>query len=109
MTFIDKSQINSVSGGEPELLLPILEDFASSAETLISEAIGFTNSGQLAAVADRLHQLKGSSGTLGLTAFYQACKIAEAATLSGANPDLSSVNSLMMASVEEATAYMRPE
>lgn len=107
MSLIDTAQINSMSGGDPEILLPILEDFASSAETLLSEAAALVKSGQLTAGADRLHQLKGSSGTLGLTAFYEACKVAEAASLSGTIPDLTATRSLLVDSVAEASAYMR--
>lgn len=109
MTLIDKDQIKSISGGEPDILLPILEDFIISAETLISEALELTKTGQLAATTDLFHQLKGSSGTLGLSSFFEACKVAETASRAGTTPDLASLKSLLAASTEEATAFMSSE
>ena len=109
MSLIDKQQIDAMSGGEAELLLPILEDFVSSAESLISEATKDIEADQSKKAASVLHQLKGSGGTLGLSAFYEACIVAEKDCILGGDPDLAGLRELLSASVAEATAHLSPK
>ncbi|MFT6178348.1 MAG: HPt (histidine-containing phosphotransfer) domain-containing protein [Akkermansiaceae bacterium] len=109
MSLIDKDQINSISGGEPGILLPILEDFAASSEMLIAEAIAFTKSSNFTQAASLLHQLKGSSGTLGLSVFCEACGTAEDVCHSGEAVDLIPLKAMMSDSVAEASTFMRPD
>ncbi|YCM42709.1 Hpt domain-containing protein [Verrucomicrobiaceae bacterium 227] len=106
MSLIDKNQLDSISGGEPGLLLPILEDFVSTASELIAEIVNLDPSGQAEIAAARLHQLKGSSGTLGLSKFYEACSIAEDSCRSGMIPDLTGLQQLMSDSTAEAHAFL---
>ena len=106
MSLIDKDQINSMSGGEPELLLPILEDFVSSASDLINKALAHTASDQPELAAACLHQLKGSSGTLGLSKLYETCSTAENSCRSGMAPDLTGLQKLMADSAAEAHSFL---
>lgn len=106
MNLVDTEQLNSMSGGEPWLLLPILEDFISSASELIDEAIAHSAAGKPELAASRLHQLRGSSGTLGLSKFYEACSTAENSCRSGITPDLTGLQKLMADSAAEARAFL---
>lgn len=68
---IDQKQLRALSGGVPEVIIEILEDFhAEAIETLAQLEEGCLES-RFKEAAGLLHSLAGSSGTLGLLRFCE--------------------------------------
>ena len=99
---IDRTQLEAIAAGEPELVLDILEEFARDAAELISKA------SRMDAPAARkvYHQLLGASGTLGLQGVSQLAREFEISCLDGVNPLNSALNDLLEESINDARALL---
>ena len=70
---IEESQLSALAGDDLSILVPIVEDFKENASELISQmrvALGASSYKELRGF---LHQLKGSSGSLGMKSLYEIC------------------------------------
>lgn len=72
---IDPQQLTAIASGAPELVLEILEDFRSDALEKLSRLSSSLTEQDFTTAEGLLHQLCGTSGTLGLTELYQTLKI----------------------------------
>ena len=70
---IDKSQLLALAGDNPEMLVPIIEQFRENSIQLIESMKASLVSADHARIAEYAHQLKGSSGTLGMVSLYNSC------------------------------------
>ena len=106
---IDGQQLTAISAGAPELILEILADFHAEAKTKLSELSQSLTQKDLKNAAQLLHQLSGSSGTLGLSDFHQSTKESESQCLSDQHPgEISdSLSLLLESSVSKAQEFLR--
>lgn len=106
---IDPQQVSAIAAGAPELILDILNDFHTEAKTKLCELSKALAQKDLKSSADLLHQLSGSSGTLGLSDFHQSTKESESQCLSGQHPgEISdSLSLLLEGSVKQACEFLK--
>ncbi|WP_018968783.1 Hpt domain-containing protein [Rubritalea marina] len=69
---LDHSQFDSLVCGDAETFTLIVDDYELNATTLI-KAVADATADSGTQVKDALHQLKGSSGMLGMSALYERC------------------------------------
>lgn len=111
MRTLDLPQIDAISCGDPECLLPILDVLAESAPQQITEVQQAVDQGELDRAAQVLHSLKGTSGTFGLEAVHQLCKNLEKSCRKGETPkviELQKFPQLFERSIKSARNYLSP-
>jgi len=79
---LDIGMLRELVGDDVESFLPIIEDFQENGAQLISKISVSAREADLATVRAAAHQLKGSSGMLGMTQLYESCKEIESLELS---------------------------
>ncbi len=72
-----------MAAGTPDLLLPILDDFHEKSRTSLTTLEEALAAGNIEQARSLFHQLKGSSGTLGLLSLHKLCAHFESATRAG--------------------------
>jgi len=72
--FIDTHQFSSLVGDSPSSFQPIIADFSNNTKELIQSMHLAIEQQDSEALYRPLHQLKGSSGMLGMTTLFNACK-----------------------------------
>lgn len=106
---IDTQQLQSMAGDTPEVILEILGDFQEEALLSLNEIPSLFSEERFKEASGILHQLAGSSGSLGLSSFYKKVRILE----DDCKKEGSSVESLREArellkrSVEEARCFLK--
>lgn len=83
MDYLDREQLGAMAADTPELLLPILDDFHEKSRASLSTLEEVLASGNIEQARSLFHQLKGSSGTLGLRSLHKLCAHFESATKAG--------------------------
>ncbi len=78
---INREQLLELVGDDVETFLPIVDDFADNGKTLIATMQASIEAEQLTELKSAAHQLKGSSGMLGMEKLYQMCKLVEEAEI----------------------------
>ncbi|MGJ8673780.1 Hpt domain-containing protein [Rubritalea sp.] len=81
-SLLDISHFRDLVGGDAASFSCILDDFQTVGNGLIESITQEAESNQQTA-KDALHQLKGSSGMLGMSALYSLCKELEKCNTSG--------------------------
>jgi len=79
---LDKSQLLDLAGNDIATFLPIIDDFESNGTELLEKIEAAISADSLEDVRSAAHQLKGSSGMLGMTRLFQQCKEIENKELS---------------------------
>lgn len=107
VTLLDHAQLDAMAAGQPTLLLPIVNDFASHGrdQLVILEAALADN--RIEESRGILHQLKGSAGTMGMAQFADICRQCEEHLASNQSPSLlPELAPLLQASIEHAIAHL---
>ena len=99
-----------MASGRPELLLPIINDFqAHGRDQLVNLHTALTED-RFQDGKEILHQLKGSSGTMGMVQFADLCRECEEQVASGQVPSrFAELEPLLLESVASASAHLRGE
>jgi len=79
-----------LAGDEVDTFLPIVEDFQENGTQLLQQITTCVAASDLAGIRAAAHQLKGSSGMLGMTLLYEQCQEIEHRELSAISPDFTS-------------------
>ncbi len=105
---IDPTQLSSIAAGAPDLILQILADFHQESQERLKNLSGTLSNKNLQASGDLLHQLSGSSGTLGLSHFHQQSKAFEAQCLECKHPGniVEGLSTLLDESVDRARQFL---
>lgn len=91
----------------PELLIPIVTDFAAFGEGSLTSLYAALREGRFAEAKDVLHQLKGAAGTIGLLRFRELCIECEHQVVAQTIPPrLAELGPLLTESVEAACNYL---
>ncbi len=112
VALLDTGQLSAMAAGSPELLLPILDDFESSARESLGAIRSALAGNPEPDSRSLLHQLKGSSGSLGLIEFHELCARSEAAARQGAPLDPAlpdQLEDLLESSARAARHYLQGE
>ncbi len=75
--YLDGERLLSLAGDDRDFFTILVSDFRTDSLGLIDEMEGFDGEGGCDGVLQRLHQLKGSAGSLGMASLYEACKAME--------------------------------
>lgn len=70
---IDKSQLLALAGSDKDVFLSIVEDFREDGIKLVRSIERALSDGDGGGAKESIHQLKGSSGSLGMKSLYEAC------------------------------------
>jgi len=70
---IDTNQLLALAPDTPEVLVPIVEQFHENSIELINSMKEALDNSEYDRIAGYVHQLKGSSGTLGMVSLYESC------------------------------------
>lgn len=96
-----------MSAGAPEFLCPIIADFQCSGRQALAKLDTALAEGRFGDAKGILHQLKGSSGTIGLLELRELCAVCEAEVVSQTVPARrSELPALLDQSVAAALAYL---
>ncbi len=110
MHLLDTAQLDAISSGVPELLLPIVIDFEGSARENLTSIHGALTEGRFADAKGIFHQLKGASGTMGMVQFQDLCRECEEQVAAQMIPPrFAELDPLLLQSVHGACAYLRGE
>lgn len=110
MALLDTAQIDAMASGMPELLLPIVTDFETSGRDSLNALTEALREGRYPDAKGILHQLKGSSGTMGMIQFQELCRECESQVAAqSVPPRYSELGPLLLQSVQGASAYLRGE
>ncbi len=106
-TLIEEQTLRTLAGSDPETLLPIIEEFATNSQRLLSNIEHAINNKELGAARKDIHQLKGSSGMLGMIELFRFFKAFEDLTIEDIpNNHLAEARDLTERSVQEAIAFL---
>ncbi len=75
---VDRTQLLALAGNDPSILRPIVEQFHENSLSMVEEMKDYLTRADFEQIASGIHQLKGSSGTLGMVSLYQSCVDLEA-------------------------------
>ena len=105
---IDPKQLSAIAAGAPDLILEILTDFHQESKDRLATLSESLSSGDLSSSAALLHQLSGSSGTIGLEDFHQKSKRFETQCLAGDHPGsiTEALSELLDDSVDKARQFL---
>ncbi len=78
---LDEESLKGLVGDDIEGFIPIVNEFDQNGQELISQISKALQIQDLRGVRASAHQLKGSSGMLGMKALYELCKQAETSKL----------------------------
>ena len=107
MPLLDTEQLDAMSAGMPELLLPIVTDFATSGRESLTALHAALAGDRFPDAKDQLHQVKGAAGTIGLIQFRDLCMECEQHVLAQTVPPrLAELGPLLEESVQAACAYL---
>ncbi|MGJ8676374.1 MAG: Hpt domain-containing protein [Akkermansiaceae bacterium] len=70
---INTSQLLALAGDDKVFLISIVEDFSINGNELVAKVEQSINEGDFVGVKGSVHQLKGSSGSLGMESLYEYC------------------------------------
>ncbi len=71
---IDKSHLFDLVGEDADVVKPIVVDFGVTSIKLVAEMLDASKGKSFGEIKKKnLHQIKGSSGTLGMTSLYEMC------------------------------------
>jgi len=83
---LDTTQLFGLSGGNMESLRPIIDDFESSANDMLIKINVAVETNKLEEVRAAAHQLKGTSGMLGMNQLYKLSENIESLRLEDITP-----------------------
>lgn len=110
VSLLDTEQIDAMSAGVPEVLLPIVTDFLSSGRQSLLQLAEALTTQRFADAKGILHQLKGASGTMGMVQLQALCAECEQHVLAQARPPrVAELPALLEASVDAASRYLQGE
>ena len=99
-----------MSAGSPDLLLPIVSDFKASAHQYFESLHAALSERKFVEAKGVLHQIKGASGTIGLSQFRDLCAECERAVVAETvPPQLADLPVLLEESITAALAYLNGE
>ncbi|MBT8038403.1 MAG: Hpt domain-containing protein [Verrucomicrobiae bacterium] len=105
---LDESQLLALAGSDQSLLLPIVEDFSMDGLGLIDKMERARADGDIESYQACVHQLKGSSGSLGMMSVYESCvKLEQAGEEDVAEDCLSALREQLQGSVQLALSCLR--
>ncbi len=85
---IDTSQLLALASDTPEVLVPIVEQFHENAVELINSMREALKISDHSGILSYVHQLKGSSGTLGMVSLYESCLSLEKGSAESINDEV---------------------
>lgn len=99
-----------MASGRPELLLPIINDFQTHGQAQLTNLHAALTENRFEDGKEILHQLKGSSGTMGMIQFEALCRECEEQVSAGqVPPRFAELDALLQESVADASAHLRGE
>ena len=75
---IDADHLRALAGDDLEMVAEIVKDFCEVSLGLVGQMKSAVSEDDAAALKGSLHQLKGSSGTLGMVTLFERCRDLEA-------------------------------
>ena len=110
VSLLDTAQLGAMASGQPGLLLPIIHDFESRGIEQLHQLAVALEENRFDEGKDILHQLKGSSGTMGMARFADLCRECEDQLATGQLPPrLDELVPLLSKSVAGARAFLEGE
>ena len=110
VALLDPAQLDAMAAGRPELLLPIITDFQVHGRDQLTNLHAALTEGRFEDGRDILHQLKGSSGTMGMIQFEALCRECEEQVAAGqVPPRFAELDPLLRESVAGASDHLRGE
>lgn len=110
VSLLDTAQLGAMASGQPGLLLPIIHDFESRGKEQLHQLAAALAENRFDEGKDILHQLKGSSGTMGMARFADLCRECEGQLTTGQLPPrLDDLVPLLSESVAGARAFLEGE
>ncbi len=107
VSLLDTAQLGAMASGQPGLLLPIIHDFESRGKEQLHQLAAALAENRFDEGKDILHQLKGSSGTMGLARFADLCRECEDQVATDQLPPrLNELVPLLEESVQQAEIYL---
>ena len=104
---IDTSQLLALAADTPEVLVPIVEQFHENSVELINSMKEALKNADHPSILSYVHQLKGSSGTLGMVSLYKSCLSLEKGSTEDVNDGvLSEMSESVKVSVQLALAAL---
>jgi len=108
VALLDPAQLDAMAAGRPELLLPIITDFQVHGRDQLTNLQAALTEGRFEDGRDILHQLKGSSGTMGMIQFEALCRECEEQVAAGqVPPRFAELDPLLRESVAGASDHLR--
>ena len=107
MSLLNHAQLDAMAAGQPDLLLPIVRDFASHGLDQLVNLQATLADNRIEEGRGILHQLKGSAGTMGMARFADRYRECEEQLAGSQDPErLLELASLLQESVVHAIAHL---
>ena len=107
VSLLNHAQLDAMAAGQPDLLLPIVRDFASHGLDQLVNLQATLADNRIEEGRGILHQLKGSAGTMGMARFADRCRECEEQLAGSQDPErLLELASLLQESVVHAIAHL---